>query len=145
MIVSKNPSKIKMNPAVFCIAIPNFLLLLISVPFSPTNDMIPAKISTGIDVPIANTEGKTAPIDELRTIGINIKKNKENIVGQKAAEKLTPIKKEPVLPLPVHEGSKEVNLFINLNVKKPIRDNPIRMNNGPISFLNKEKASGMIS
>ena len=54
--------------------------------------MIPAKMITGIEVPIAKIDGKAAPYDELSTMGISVKKNNENMVGQNEIEKLTPIK-----------------------------------------------------
>lgn len=37
--------------------------------------MIPAKMMTGIEVPIAKIDGKAAPYDELSTMGIRVKKN----------------------------------------------------------------------
>lgn len=81
---------------------PNLRPFFINDPFRPMYEMIAAKIINGREVPMAKTEGRTAPYDVLSTIGISVKKNRENIVGQKAIEMLTPIKKEPVFPLPVH-------------------------------------------
>lgn len=145
VIVSKIPTIIIMYPVAFCTAAPNLRLFFINEPLSPIYEMIPAKIINGMEVPIANTEGSTAPYEELRTIGIRVKKNNENIVGQNAIEKLTPIRKEPVLPLPFHWGRRELSRLTQLSAKIPIRVNPIRMNNGPINFRNQEKKLGKIS
>ena len=53
---------------------------------------------SGIDVPMANILGRIAPYGVDNTIGINVMKNKTNIVGQKPKEKLTPNKNAPNLP-----------------------------------------------
>ena len=104
--------------------------------------MMPAKTKIGIDVPMAKTEGRTAPYDELSTIGIKVKKNNENIVGQNAIEKLMPIRYELIFPSPFHLGRRDVALLIHLLDRNPVRVKPIKMNKGPISFLNIEKKSG---
>ncbi len=83
---------------------------------------------TGMDVPIPKMEGRTAPYGVLITIGINVKKKSANIVGQKAIEKLTPIKKEPNFPFLIlkvgilsNKRAKSRNC-ISPNKKRPIRN-----------------------
>ena len=138
------PTKIKIYPAEVCTIAPILRLFFINEPSSPMKEMIAANIISGIEVPAPKTAGSTAPYDELSTMGMRVKKNSENMVGQNAMEKLTPIKNEPVLPLPPHSGRKDVKRLIQLNAKRPIRDRPIRMNRGPINLRNQEKNSGSI-
>ena len=142
--VSKIPTIIKMAPAIFCTTDPNLRPFFNNAPFSPMYEMTTAKIISGMEVPMAKTDGRTAPYDVFSTIGISVKKYRENIVGQNAIEKLTPIKKDPVFPLPVHCGKTDVKRLIQLNAKTPISDRPIRMNRGPISLRNQEKKPGKI-
>jgi hypothetical protein len=48
------------------------------------------KINSGIAVPIANNDGRIKPYELDITTGTSVTKNKINIVGQKAEEKLHP-------------------------------------------------------
>ena len=133
-----------MYPAIFCTTDPSLRPFFSKDPFRPMYEMIAAKISSGMEVPMAKTEGRTAPYDVLITIGIRVKKNNENIVGQNAMEKLTPIKKDPVFPLPDHCGRTEVKRLIQLKAKTPISDRTSKMKRGPISLRNQEKKPGNI-
>ena len=55
-------------------------------------------IKSGNDVPIAKMAGRMTPYDTDIVAGINVTKNKTNIVGQNPRVKLTPIRKAPKLP-----------------------------------------------
>src|SRR5699024_2709623 len=83
------------TPAIFWVTAPIFLLLFNIAPLAPKYQIKKITIKSGRDVPIPNTDGRTTPYEVINTIGINVNRNKTNIVGQNANVKLTPIKKLP--------------------------------------------------
>jgi hypothetical protein len=57
--------------------------------------MITITIHSGIAVPITNIRGRINPYGLDSTFGIKVTKNRINMVGQKASEKLNPSINEP--------------------------------------------------
>lgn len=96
-------------------------------------------IRSGIDVAIPNNAGRINPEGEEIATGIKVTKNKINIVGQKATEKLIPIQSEPQLPCLELIGIQLDSLLRKRSLKKPNKNNPIKIIMGPIIFRNPEK------
>ena len=82
-------------PDAFWINIPNFLPFFINTPPPPRYQIISINTISGSAVPNAKIEGRINPYELDNTIGIKVTKNRINIVGQKAKEKLKPNIKEP--------------------------------------------------
>ena len=97
--------------------------------------MINMNITIGRAVPTEKNDGNKYPYVYDKDKGINVPKNRTNIVGQKAKEKKNPSKNEPT----------SFWFRINLIEKKylpfiiPDNSNPIKINKGPIIFRNHGK------
>src|SRR5690606_34404802 len=100
--------------------------------------IMPKNISKGKEVPTANTDGKMIPYGDCKATGIIQPKKSSTIVGQKPKENATPIKNAPAFPPTRSDilASPEdiLNPKENLNFIHPRKNNPIRMNKGPINF-----------
>ena len=96
-------------------------------------------IKSGIDVAIPNNDGSIKPEGEEMATGIRVTKNKINIVGQKATEKLIPIQSDPHFPSLNVTGIQLDSLLMKRNLKKPNKNKPIKIIMGPITFRNAEK------
>ena len=94
-MVSKIPINRMIIPEPFWMYAPNFLPFFINRPPAPRYHIRKIKSISGSAVPIANTDGRINPYDVVNTIGIKVTKNKINIVGQNAIEKLKPSINEP--------------------------------------------------
>jgi len=101
--------------------------------------MIARTINTGKVVANPNTAGKMKPYGAVTTMGIRDTKKRTNMVGQKAIEKLTPIKKEPSFPFCNRSGILLVSRLIRLSLKTPSTTRPTKMITGPMIFLRKGK------
>ncbi|MFH3639681.1 hypothetical protein WAH83_22890, partial [Acinetobacter baumannii] len=80
---------------------------------------------TGIAVPAAKNIGNQYPLLDDKDRGISVPKNKTNMVGQNAKEKINPIKNEPTsfFLLKARIGTckeKELLIFIILTNMSPI-------------------------
>ena len=75
--------------------VPNFLPFFINTPLPPRYQIMKMTINSGKAVPRANTDGRINPYGLDNTTGIKVTKNRINIVGQKAREKVSPSIKEP--------------------------------------------------
>lgn len=89
--------------------------------------MINRMISRGIDVAISKMDGRMIPDGVASTTGIRETKNRTNMVGQKAMEKLAPMIKDPDLPLPIFTGIRPRIRSRNFKLKAPAKNNPTKM------------------
>lgn len=104
-------------PAILWTMVPNFLPFFIKTPPPPKYQMIKITINSGNAVPRANMDGRINPYELDSTTGIKVTKNRINMVGQKAKEKLKT----------QHEGSKTVSLLVFLRLFKQF-NSPFQFN-----------------